>query len=118
MIKSFEEPLKSTFSIADTFYVSLLVNDRNEILPIEVSFEDVFYDLIQIKTLTAIEGHSEVIVNMYNDDVVYNITGDVMQTVKDGCLYKSTIRMESLPTKLFNELINMMKETLGEVNQK
>jgi len=118
MLKKFEDPLKSTFSIADTFYISLLVNEKVELIPIEVDFEDVFYDLIEVKTLTALESHRELIVNMFNDDTVYNISANVLRTSKEGNLFRSTIRMESLPTKLFNELINMMKDVTSEVNHK
>ncbi len=118
MFKNFEDPLKSELSMTDMFYVSLLLNERDEIMPLEVSFEDIFYDLIEVKTEFAISRNSELIVSMYNDDVVYNITGKVVRIFKQNTLYQATIKIEPLPTKLFNDLINMMKELVGEINQK
>lgn len=118
MFKNFEDPLKSGLSMTDMFYVSLLLNEREEIMPLEVNFEDIFYDLIEVKTEAVISRNSELIVNMYNDDVMYNIAGKVVRIYKQNVLYQATIKIEPLPTKLFNELINMMKDMIGEINEK
>ncbi len=118
MFKNFEEPLKLGLSMTDMFYVSLLLDEREEIMPLEVNFEDVFYDLIEIKTDCVIARNSEIIVNMYNDEAMYNITGKVVRLFKQNNLYHATIKIEPLPTKLFNDLINMMKELVGEINPK
>ena len=118
MFKSSTDPLKSGFTMTDMFYVSVLLDTSQEIMPVEVNFEDIFYDLIQIRTSEPIRRNSEVILNMYNEEVMYNITGTVVRSSKELSLYKTTIKMEELPTKLFNELINMMKEMVGEVKEK
>lgn len=118
MFKRFEDPLNSELSMSDMFYVSLLLNEREEVMPLEVNFEDIFYDLIEVKTELVISRNSELIVSMYNDDVMYNITGKVIRIFKQNNLYQATIKIEPLPTKLFNELINMMKEMIGEINEK
>lgn len=118
MYKSSEDPLKSSFTITDMFYVGIFVDERQEIMPIEVNFEDIFYDLIEVRSFEAIHRNSELVLNMYNEEVMYNISGSVIRTSKDNGLYRTTIKIETLPTKLFNELISMMKEMVGEINQK
>lgn len=118
MFKSFDDPLKFDLSMTDMFYVSLILNDREEILPLEVDFEDIFYDLIEVKTKINLSRNSELIVNMFNEEAMYNISGKVVRTYKQNALYHSTIKIEPLPTKLFNDLISMMKELNGEINQK
>jgi hypothetical protein len=118
MLSNLEPSLNTSFSMADMFYVSVLFDERAEIMPIEVDFEEVFYDLIEIKTEIPLNRYQELIVNMYNDDVMYNISGKVLRCIPDNGLFLSTIRIEDLPTKLFNELMGLVKDMVGEVNEK
>lgn len=118
MLNSLENSLKTSFTIADMFYVSILFDERAEIMPIEVNFQDVFYDLIEVRTEIPLKRHHDLILNMFNDDVMYNISGKVLRCVPENGLFLSTIRIEDLPTKLFNELIGMVKDLVGEVNGK
>lgn len=118
MYKNNENPLKSSFSMTDMFYVSVLLSGREEIMPIEVSFEDIFYDLVSIRTEEPIGRNAELIINMFNDEVMYNISGQAVHVGKENSLYLTTIKIETLPTELFNELIHMMKEMIGEINGK
>jgi len=118
MFKNYEDPLKSSFSMTDTFQVGILFDGQEEIMPIEVDFEEIFYDLIDIKTEVLIPRNAELVINMHNDEVMYNISGTVIRISELHGLYCATIKIEALPTELFNELIGMMKEAIGDIKEK
>jgi hypothetical protein len=109
-----ENILKFDGKIDDVSYGMVITSAAKEVIPIEVDFENIFYDFLEIKTFDSILINSDIIMSLKLFDNTYSIIGRVIDSLKKGKFWTSTVKIEIVPEELFDEIVTMIKGSNGE----
>ena len=113
-----ENVLKFGEDFDDVSYAMVITSAAKEVMPIEVDFENIFYDFLQIKTFNSMIINSDVIISLKLFHNTYSIIGRVIDSLKKEKFWTSTVKIDIVPEELFDEIVSMIKNGNGEENNK
>ena len=109
MAVKLENNLKFGEKFDDVSYAMVITSAAKEVMPIEVDFENIFYDFLEIKTFTSMVINSDIIISLKLFDNTYSIIGRVIDSLKKENFWTSTVKIDIVPEEMFDEIVAMIK---------